>query len=645
MTFFKLNLQSKLTIQFSILFVAIAAFIYFYYTNKYEEQLINTYKYKAAVFIKYFENNPNAFTNNKFTDPLETSKLLSLNEAIYLVYEDSKGQIEDAINLGVAEEHLYIQAKSSIEGISKDDRIYRLVLPINNKTFNGKIYIGFKNNDDSKSLFEYRLVTGLFSIAIIICGIILTYILSSLLLLPLSKILKSIESVPYLKEKPLPKTNNQVGIIADRVNYLLNDYNKTITEVESLNKKLHDVFKDKIVELNLEINQRKKIEISLQKSEEQFRLVFQNAPIGIVIISLDGIIISVNKSFCDTIGFSREEIIGIPIKYLFERKNIEGFSKDRLALDDIHVANINSENVLLKKEGNEINVIVKSVSVLDEKGKIIQYVMQILDISEIKRTQKELVEALNKAEESDKLKSAFLAQMSHEIRTPLNVILTSIPLIAEEIPGDDEELKIILDSVKSAGRRLQRTIDMILSMSSVQSGNYKPTYENFDLVPDLQNMVNEFKSLTDDKGLKLKFTHSNPNAFVIADRYTINQVFQNIINNALKYTLKGYIEVSVKNIKDDKVRVEVKDTGIGMSKDYLQKMFVPFSQEDAGHKRQFEGNGLGLALVKKYLELNRAEIIVQSEKNVGSVFTVEFDRKINFTETTAALKEQKSYSI
>ena len=135
--------------------------------------------------------------------------------------------------------------------------------------------------------------------------------------------------------------------------------------------------------------------------------------------------------------------------------------------------------------------------------------MQLLDISEIKRVQRELVEALQKAEESDRLKSAFLAQMSHEIRTPLNVILTSIPLIADEITSDDEDLKIILDSVKSAGKRLQRTIDMILSMSSVQSGNYKADFEKFDIVPDLQKMVQEFKSLSDDKGLKLKFTKSD----------------------------------------------------------------------------------------------------------------------------------------
>ena len=406
---------------------------------------------------------------------------------------------------------------------------------------------------------------------------------------------------------------------------------------------MHSIFKDKIAELNFEINQRKKAEISLQKSEEQFRLVFQNAPIGIVIISTEGKIISVNKSFCDTIGFQRDEIISMPIKYLFERNDLEGFSEESFEFDGSPVADINSEKMLLKKEGKEIHVIVKSVSVLDDKGKVKHYVMQILDITEIKRVQRELVDALNKAEESDKLKSAFLAQMSHEIRTPLNVILTSIPLIADEIPNSDEDLKIILDSVKSAGRRLQRTIDMILSMSSVQSGNYKATFEKFDIISDLKKMMNEFKSLSDDKGLDLKFTHSDENSFITADRYTINQVFQNLINNAIKYTLKGYVEVYVKNLNDSKVKVEIRDSGIGMSREYFEKMFVPFSQEDAGYKREFEGNGLGLALVKKYIELNRAEISVESEKNIGSVFSVVFDNQLNFSDHTSSEKEYKSY--
>lgn len=640
------KLQLKLTIQFALFFIIVAGFIFFYFTNKFEEQVNDKYQYKANVFVNFFTQNPQIFIDRKFTDTEIITRLLELNNAVYLVVENSSGELLDALNLEAAEKSFYILAKSDDNKISKDEKVYRVELPIKTKEASGKIYVGFESGDDAKGLFKNKLLTALFSLTILLAGIVFTYFMSSISFRPLSKILKALDTAQISGGVSNSKfyKKDELGLIEDRVKILMSELDKSTSEVENLNKKLHDVFKDKISELNFEINQRKKAEISLQKSEEQFRLVFQNAPIGIVIISTEGKIISVNKSFCNTIGFERDEIIGIPIKYLFEQNDLEGFSEDGFDLNGIPVADINTEKILLKKEGKEIHVIVKSVSVLDENSKVKHYVMQMLDISEIKRVQRELVEALKKAEESDRLKSAFLAQMSHEIRTPLNVILTSIPLIADEISSDDEDLKIILDSVKSAGKRLQRTIDMILSMSSVQSGNYKATFEKFDIIPDLQNMVREFKSLSDDKGLTIKFTPSDNTAFITADRYTVNQVFQNLINNAIKYTLKGYVEVYVKNLKNDKVKIEIRDSGIGMSEEYLQKMFMPFSQEDTGYKREFEGNGLGLALVKKYIELNRAEINVESEKNIGSVFSVVFDKESTFTTSEETQKKYTSYN-
>ena len=638
------KLQLKLTLEFSLFFIIISVFIYFYTTTKFEDQLVEKYRYKAFIFNNYLEQNPQIFVKKKFADKESVKNLLDLNDGIYLVVENNSGEVFDAINLELAEKNFYILAKKDYEGISKDENIFSIVLPVSyDKNPAGKIYVGFDSRDDARNLFKNKLLTALFSLLILSAGIVFTYFLSSISFRPLNKIIKKLDAISNSKsEKSLTDSHkDQLGVLEDRVDIVLSELDKSTSEVESLNKKLHDVFKDKISELNFEINQRKKAEISLQKSEEQFRLVFQNAPIGIVIISREGKILSVNKSFCDTLGYSREEIISIPIKHLFDNNDLEGFSAEGFDYNGTPVADINTQKVLYKREGTEIDVIVKSVSILDEFGKVKHYVMQILDISEIKKVQNELVTALNKAEESDRLKSAFLAQMSHEIRTPLNVILTSIPLLADEVSGDDEELKIIFDSVKSAGKRLQRTIDMILSMSSVQSGNYKPSFESFNLVTDLQNMLNEFKSLSDDKGLELKFRTDGNEAFIVADRYTVNQVFQNIINNAIKYTLKGYVEISVKTLKSHKIDVEIRDSGIGMGEEYLRNIFSPFSQEDVGHKRQFEGNGLGLALVKKYIELNHAQINVESEKNKGSVFLVTFDKNLKSSRSSLLSKEYR----
>ncbi|MEE9448863.1 MAG: HAMP domain-containing sensor histidine kinase, partial [Ignavibacteriaceae bacterium] len=196
----------------------------------------------------------------------------------------------------------------------------------------------------------------------------------------------------------------------------------------------------------------------------------------------------------------------------------------------------------------------------------------------------------------------------------------------DEIGSDDEDTQVIIQSVDSAGKRLHRTIDMILSLSAIQSGNYKPDFETFDLVNELKELTGEFKPLANEKGLNLISETTCSNSLVSADKYTVNQIFQNLIGNAMKYTHQGYVQVLINDVDENKIAVKIEDTGIGMNVDYINDVFSPFSQEDAGQKRNYEGNGLGLALVKKYVELNKASIEVQSEKNRGSVFSVIFNK-------------------
>jgi signal transduction histidine kinase len=295
---------------------------------------------------------------------------------------------------------------------------------------------------------------------------------------------------------------------------------------------------------------------------------------------------------------------------------------------------------MVKKNGTDIQVILKSDTICDHENKLKHYIMQVLDITEMIRVQKELAIALAKANESGKLKDAFLAQMSHEIRTPLNVILTSVPLLADEIGDKDEDIRDIIGSVGSAGKRLQRTIDMILNMSAVQSGYYKADFENVNLVEELKKLVIEFKSLSDDKGLKLEFRCTTENPIIKLDKYTVIQIFQNLIGNAIKYTKKGYVRIVVEDVSPDKLMVLVEDSGIGMSQKFMRNIFTPFSQEDIGQRREYEGNGLGLSLVQKFSEINNASVKVQSQKNAGSVFSVLFLREISIPAVDEPVREE-----
>lgn len=634
MKIYSQKLQLKLTIEFAIFFIIVSTIIYIFTTDKFETDLREKFEYKASIFANYLEQNPQFFWTDSIDNKELLVKLAQLNDAEYLVIENSRGRLIDAINLDVAEKYLYIRSDAD-GGISEDKQIYRTAKPVYpTKILAGKFYAGFKAAEQISKLERIKLLTTLFSLTILLTGIIITYILSLISFRPIIAIINALDRTikGNYTVKIKYEGKNELGMLVEKINGVLDELQKKAENNEKLDQKITDVLRNKLSEVGAEISEQEYAKRILRKSEEQFKLLFENAPIGMVIISSEGRIMSINKSFCDTLDYSTDELLGVPIKYLFEKDEIPFFiTKNSKNESVIRISDINAEKKLIKKDGKEINVIVKSVGVVDDNGDVDHYIMQLLDITAIKKAQQELMIALERAEQSDKLKTAFLAQMSHEIRTPLNVILTSIPLFEDLIPQGDDEMKVILDSVKSADKRLHRTIDMILNMSSVQSGNYKPYYESFSLSDDLKKLTEEFRSLSEDKGLTLNFTNLTGSTFITADRYTVMQIFQNLIGNAIKYTQKGFIDIILREQPNKKLKVEVRDTGIGMSKEYLQNIFTPFSQENIGHKREYEGNGLGLALVKKYAEINHAEIHVESDKGKGSVFSVVFEREIDLS--------------
>ncbi|MGE5497957.1 MAG: sensor histidine kinase, partial [Syntrophothermus sp.] len=232
------------------------------------------------------------------------------------------------------------------------------------------------------------------------------------------------------------------------------------------------------------------------------------------------------------------------------------------------------------------------------------------------------------AERSDRLKSEFLAQMSHEIRTPISTMLNFISLIRDEVPRPlNDEMVFAFDAIDSTSRRIIRTIDLILNMSQVQTGLLECDYKVLNLEKDvLLSIMKEYSTAAKLKGLEMLFTNNSGDPSLRADSYSVIQIFSNLINNAIKYTKKGEINITIYRTENDNLAVDVADTGIGISNEYINRLFTPFSQEEQGYTRKFEGNGLGLALVKKYCELNDAEIKVKSEKGKGSIFTVIFLR-------------------
>lgn len=248
------------------------------------------------------------------------------------------------------------------------------------------------------------------------------------------------------------------------------------------------------------------------------------------------------------------------------------------------------------------------------------------DITAIKDIEENLKKALAKAEESEKLKSDFLAQMSHEVRTPLNSIIGFSSFLRNEIlHQDNSELTMASLVIENSSKRLYKTIDRVLNMSQLHTGKYEPQIEQINLLDLLQVVYQENKSVAEENRLIFELHNKTGESKVMvkADYYSVNQIFNNLIDNAIKYTSCGNVDITVyRNGKD--VNVDISDTGIGIHPEYQKNIFKPFSQEETGYSRTYDGTGLGLTLVKNYADLNGIQILINSEKNKGSKFTLIF---------------------
>lgn len=238
---------------------------------------------------------------------------------------------------------------------------------------------------------------------------------------------------------------------------------------------------------------------------------------------------------------------------------------------------------------------------------------------------KKLKEAKDMAEQSDRLKTSFLANMSHEIRTPLNGIIGFADILMSEI--EDPSLKEYTMIINSSAHRLLSTINDVMDIAKIESGQINIVMERFDVIPMLADVYSFFKK----QPLKIDLHLSTPQEstrLICSDKLKIQQILINLVNNAIKFTSLGYVELGYIN-EEDSVLMYVKDTGIGISLEDQKRIFERFTQVDGANKRVYEGTGLGLSIVREFAHILDGEVWVESEPGKGSVFNVRFKDNIS----------------
>jgi len=375
-----------------------------------------------------------------------------------------------------------------------------------------------------------------------------------------------------------------------------------------------------------DITARRKTDLALRESEAQYRGIFEQAAVGICHCSLEGVFQRVNRRMTEILGYDEAELLRMNFR---EITHPDDLAED---LDNVHqVLNgqtfgFDMEKRYIRKDGAVIWVRLGVSVVSDSVGQAVYFVGVLEDISARKAAMAELAKAKVQAEDANRSKSEFLANMSHEIRTPLNGVLGMLQLL-KGTPMDMEQGSYV-DKAHDAARRLLALLSDILDFSKIEAGKLTLRSAPFALNDVFEMVSNVLGGAAMKKGvsLRLNLDQTVPGRLV-GDDARIRQILFNLVGNAVKFTSSGSVRVqawarSGRGTDGLWLYLSVADTGVGILEDKLSSIFDRFTQSDVSYSKNFEGAGLGLAIVRRILDLMDGEICVESEPGQGTTMIV-----------------------
>lgn len=389
-------------------------------------------------------------------------------------------------------------------------------------------------------------------------------------------------------------------------------------------------------ELKKQIQDREKVEKELRESEQRYRTAIDNSNDGIAILR-DAKHLYTNKRYLDIYGYdSVEEIEEVGVYNIIHPDDRDKVFKRSHARVRGELDGQSYEHRCIRKDGTIIHVEVSVARFIYENGPA--GIAFIRDITDRKQVELELKKSKEEADRANRAKSEFLANMSHEIRTPMNAIIGMTGLLLDT-RLDDEQMDQ-LEIIRRSSDALLSLINDILDFSKIEAGKMDLETLDFDLRNALDEMVSLPAITAQKKGLEFIYEiDPDVSALLCGDPGRLRQIILNLTSNAVKFTERGEVllRVSCEREEDDEVELKfsVKDSGIGISREDINRLFQSFHQVDASTTRKYGGTGLGLVISKKLVELMNGKIGVESEKGEGSTFwfTVVMEKQKGVTET------------
>lgn len=354
--------------------------------------------------------------------------------------------------------------------------------------------------------------------------------------------------------------------------------------------------------------------------DDYYRKIWNSSQIGLLLTNEKGQILATNPFLLEMAGISSISSPTESINIFFETEEFSDLFRSVLIpqLHDLGNQAISIDLKVAFKSGiKNIELFVNKVNTQDGENLII---LAFRNLSYKMQYEQGIKEANLCAEEARKIKTSFLSNMSHEIRTPLNGILGSTANIILR-NSHNRELVEQLEIIMLSGERLLTTINNILDMSKIVANKMEVLVERVNVNDFLSTILIPYRALAIKKGLLLTVKYRTKPFFAELDKKYFELIVTNIVENAIKYSERGLIRITLER-KDKGLFLSVQDEGIGISEDYLKKLFNLFEQESFGYNREFEGSGIGLTITKNLVDLLCGEIRIDSKKGEGTLVTV-----------------------